>query len=94
MCWTCHQGLSDEVIHEELTNALDEPNFELWNDCSVSHLLIIGNGYNGEDNKSKANTLLDMYMRYLLSKGKIFRWSKLKIWQTTFKLPTEIPSPV
>lgn len=94
MCWSCHQGLSNESIAEQLTSSLEDPNFEVWNDCSVGHLLIIGTGYNNEDNKVKANTLIDMYKRYLISKGKLFKWYQVKMWQNTFKIPTEIPSPV
>jgi hypothetical protein len=80
------------VIDEQLTSALEEPKFEAWNYCSVSHLLIIGSGYNGEDNKVKATTLLDMYKRYLISRGKLLKWSQVLLWQITF--PTEIQSPV
>ena len=94
MCWSCHQGLSDETIAQQLTSALEDPSFDQWNYCSVSHLLIIGAGYNGEDNKNKAHRLLDMYKKHLLSSGRILKWAQVKTWQSTFKLPTEVPSPV
>lgn len=94
MCWSCHQGLSDETISEQMDSALEEPKFDNWNDCSVSHLLIVGAGYNGEDNKTKANKILDMYKWHLLSRGRVFKWAKVKAWQSTFRLPTEVPAPV
>lgn len=94
MCWSCHQGLGDEAIAQQLASALVDPIFDEWNDCSVSHLLIIGAGYNGEDNRSKANMLVDMYKKHLLLSGKLFKWARVKIWQSTFKLPTDVPSPV
>ena len=95
MCWNCHRGLGDETIAKQLASALEEPSFERrWDYCSVSQLLIIGSGYNGEDNRRKANTLLDMYKRHLLANRMFFRWAQVKTWQSTFRLPTEIPSPV
>ena len=94
MCWSCHQGLSDETIAQQLTSALEDPKFDQWNECSLSHLLIIGAGYNGDDNKGKAIDLLDMYKRYLLTRGRVFKWAQVKMRQSTFKLPTDLPSPV
>ncbi len=94
MCWSCHRGLSDDTIAQQLTSALEDPSFGQWSYCSVSILLIIGAGYNGEDNKNKAHMLLDMYKKHLLSSGQIFKWAQVKKWQSTFKLPTEVPSPV
>ncbi len=63
--------------------------FKDWNECSVSHLLIINSGYNGLDNKNLASNLINMYKRYLLKTGNPVHWAKVNLWQSTFKLPSE-----
>ena len=93
MYW-CHQRLDDKTIAEELTSALEDPSFEEWTECSLNHLLIIGSGYNGEENKDKANKLLAMYKRDLCKKGKVLKWAHVKTLQSFFKLPNELTSSV
>jgi hypothetical protein len=87
MCWKCHQGLSNKIIHEQLTEALNNPMFERWNECSVSHLLIVESGYNGEENKALATTMLDRYLAFLFSRKSFLTRNKIKMEREVFKLP-------
>ena len=51
MCYKCHQELSNETIKEQLMNTIITKNFDQWNTTSISHMLIIGSGLNGNVNK-------------------------------------------
>jgi hypothetical protein len=87
MCWTCHQGLSDENIENQLSEIIRNPEFNIWNDCALNHFLIVGTGYNGKSNQIKANKLLDMYRWHLFKSGNLFKWLRIKYLQLTFKVP-------
>nr|QIQ08602.1 hypothetical protein [Dikerogammarus haemobaphes virus 1] len=69
MCISCHEKLSDSLIKQQLDAVLKRPQYQKWNECSVSHLLIIQTGCNGEENKLKAIKLLDGYRKYRLQNG-------------------------
>lgn len=94
MCWSCHQNLSNENITSQLENTINDPRFDKWNSCSISHLLIIGTGYNGESNQEKANKLLQRYKNYLLNNLQFLRFLQVTYWQSTFKIPTQTQSLV
>lgn len=69
MCRSCHNGLSNDEIHRQLTEALENPKFEEWNPVSINHLVIVASGENGEENKEMAMRLLEMYVNWLQEQG-------------------------
>jgi len=60
MCLQCHLGFSKDEIVEQFKN----PQFEKWNDCSLSHLIISGTGYDGIEARKLALNLFDQYLKY------------------------------
>lgn len=85
MCLTCHK-LNSEVTEEQLTRALTDPNFDKWNTCSVSHLLISNSGYDGEANKKKAGILLDKYKKHLSSTGSYSKLAQVHMQESAFDI--------
>lgn len=51
MCLTCHLGLTDEKVLNDLSGS---SNFSLWNQTSIGHLVIAATGFNGEEVRSTA----------------------------------------
>ena len=58
MCLKCHLRLDDNDILEQLTRALKEKNYELFNSTSISHIILAGHGINGFKTKEIAINLL------------------------------------
>ena len=58
MCLKCHLQLDDNTILEQLTRALEQKNYELFNGTSVSHIILAGYGINGFKTKEIAINLL------------------------------------
>ncbi len=56
--------MSDETVKKQLTESLKNPQFEVWNSTSISHLNIIKSGHNGEENKQMAIKLLNQYREW------------------------------
>lgn len=64
MCLKCHKGLSSEIVTKQLKDSLDNPQFEKWNETSISHLCLAYIGINGEEAKNYAKQLLDNYVSW------------------------------
>lgn len=64
MCLSCHQGLSDEEVISQLKDSIKDPQYELWNETSISHMMISGMGTNGMEAQKLAIQLLDGYVNW------------------------------
>lgn len=62
MCLKCHGGLSDETVIEQLSESLTNPQYEKWNETSISHLCIAYMGMNGQKGVEVAEKLLANYV--------------------------------
>lgn len=47
MCLLCHNAMSDETVKKQLQEALEDPQFEVWNMTSISHIMLSMSGMNG-----------------------------------------------
>lgn len=64
MCISCHSGLSDESVLEQLKSSLDKKDFTGWNETSISHACIAYIGVNGEEAKNVAEKLVLKYISW------------------------------
>lgn len=64
MCLHCHENIPDEELERQLNEALIKPNFDEWNNVSVSHFAIAGMKANGELNSKLGIKLLENYIDY------------------------------
>jgi len=64
MCYQCHSKLSDENVNKTLKSALENPEFEKWNNTSISHLCITSLGFNGEEARLLSNQLFEEYITW------------------------------
>ncbi len=69
MCLLCHQNMSDETVKEQLLESLENPQFEVWNNTSISHLTISMVGFNGYEVADLANTLFKRYILWARENG-------------------------
>lgn len=68
MCYTCHMGLSDEIVISQLKCELDDPKFEDYNTTSLNHILLCIFGFNGEEAHNLANELAERFYEWFLGK--------------------------
>ena len=66
MCWKCHQGQSDKDVVEQLSGP--DPKYDKWNTTSLSHMMIIGYGFNGEEAQKLAIQQLEGCYQCFLEK--------------------------
>lgn len=64
MCPRCHTGISDEDALRQLNDIFANPQFDKWNETSLSHLAICLSGYNGDMVSKLANQLFDNYIEW------------------------------
>lgn len=76
MCISCHKGLSDEIITVQLQEALKNPEFDVWNETSLSHMAICIVGYNGIECRIMGNQLLEEYIQ----------WKSQKLFKSTYDM--------
>lgn len=72
MCLSCHQGLSDDVIKQQLTDSLVNPKYEVWNSTSLSHIRISMTGINGKEVQEVATKLYEAYIQWAEEQNPIF----------------------
>ena len=65
MCYSCHLGLTDKNINEQLLDALNKKTYNKWNTTTVSHILLTASGMNGDINRELALTLLEEFINYV-----------------------------
>ncbi len=68
MCRECHNNFTNGEVVRQLQLVVRNPDFEMWNTTSVSHLLIAASGRNGTHASNLANTLLDNFEIFLQGK--------------------------
>ena len=66
MCFSCHQGLSDDNILNQLKNALSDPQFHQWNTTSFNHIKLAIMGLNGEECHDLAVQLAEQFYVWFL----------------------------
>ena len=67
MCIRCHSNLSDDYVYNDLYNTLhNNPNYEIFNSTSISHLHIAALNYNGEKVKKIAIELLENFSNWAI----------------------------
>lgn len=64
MCLQCHSGLSDSIVLEQLKESLDNPNFKVWNETSISHVSLAAIGVNGKEAQKVGRQLLINYIMW------------------------------
>lgn len=75
MCLKCHSGLSDDVIIKQLTEAIQNPNFDAWNTTSLHHVYLAIYGLNGGHAHELGLQLAEQfYQWYLGSTNGYWQW--------------------
>lgn len=64
MCLQCNLAMSDERVIEDLKECIQNPQYELWNSCSLSHLFIDASGIHGAEARKLSMQLLEGYCAY------------------------------
>jgi len=65
MCWACHQQIPKEETKRQYLASLENPQFEVWNGTSVSHLMLDVSGYNGYEISDLAFQLFRDYISWI-----------------------------
>ena len=61
--------MSDEMVKKQLLETLENPQFEVWNSTSVSHLTLSVIGFNGYEVAELAHTLLNRFIVWARENG-------------------------
>lgn len=64
MCLSCHSGLSDAKVKEDLQRSLSDPKYKQWNDVSLAHIILAATGMNGRDVQDIAVNILENYVKW------------------------------
>ena len=64
MCGQCHQGMPDDVVVQQLKDALKNPQYEMWNSTSLSHMSLAAMGVNGVEASRLGRNLLVRYIKW------------------------------
>jgi hypothetical protein len=64
MCIRCHQKIPDDKVIEMLKESFNNPQFEQWNNTSISHLCIASLGFNGLEARDLSNNLMKKYIEW------------------------------
>lgn len=67
MCKQCHSAFTDEQIIAQLDSAMKAPQYEKWNETSISHMAIAASGHNGAKAKELGIALLRGFIEYGLA---------------------------
>jgi len=72
MCLICHQGLSDDVLKQQLENNLINPKYEVWNSISLSHIRLSMTGINGKEVQEVATKVYESYIQWAEDQHPLF----------------------
>lgn len=72
MCKQCHSMFTDEEVVEQLTDHMDNPQYEKWNTTSVSHIGIAASGHNGNDARKLGLILFRNYIDWRKTQSEIY----------------------
>ena len=64
MCLDCHQNLPNDVVISQLKESIKDPKYELWNETSISHLLLSRLGMNGKEAQELSKKILNNYIEW------------------------------
>ena len=66
MCLSCHSGICDDEVKQQLVTFLNDTNiehkFEKCNTTAINHLFIAASGYNGDECKNVAIKILNEFI--------------------------------
>lgn len=68
MCLYCHLGETSESSVRSLRNALENPEFEIWNTTSLSHVLLAVRGLDGSEAHELGCQLIEQFYDWFLGK--------------------------
>lgn len=64
MCIKCHRKISAEIVLQQLKDSISNPQYEIWNRCSISHLFLAAIGSDGQEAATLAIKLLNDYIKW------------------------------
>lgn len=67
MCFECHQNIPNEKVITSLNTIINDPSdtqFEDWNTTSVSHIIQVSIGVNGDEARMLAINVLKKFIKW------------------------------